>query len=904
MARLEDLTPGAVVKGVLADALVTVVSGAWHGDAVLEITYKDPQGNVGNELIYRDREPSLEIAESGLPFSFDGDGELFRLVSEAYRIHLAYLFDPMLAVHTSMVEPLPHQITAVYGEMLKRQPLRFLLADDPGAGKTIMAGLLIKELLIRGDVERCMVVCPGSLVEQWQDELKEKFDLDFTMLTTDNVEATSGNWFDENHRVICRLDKLARNDDLKEKLKRSADWDLVICDEAHKMSASFFGQEVKFTKRHQLGQLLSKNTRNFLLMTATPHNGKETDFQLFLSLIDGDRFEGRFRDGVHVTDASDIMRRMVKEDLVRFDNTPLFPERRAYTINYKLSDPEAQLYTAVTGYVREEFNRVERLEEGRKGTVGFALTILQRRLASSPAAIHESLKRRKARLEARLREAELLKRGESLQQPEWLRNIKLEDQEDIDDFEEAPDSEIEDLEDQLVDQASAARSIPELQAEIAILAQLESLAEKVRRSNADRKWEELSRILQDNPEMLDDEGHRRKLVIFTEHKDTLEYLAEKIGALIGRPEAVVTIHGGLAREVRRNAQESFTNDKTVEILVATDAAGEGINLQRAHLMVNYDLPWNPNRLEQRFGRIHRIGQKEVCHLWNLVASETREGEVFLRLCQKLEEESKAFKGRIFDVLGKAFSETPLRQLLMDAIRYGDQPEVRARLTQTVETALDKDHLAGLIDQHALTHEAMDANQVQKIREDMQRAEAQRLQPHYVAAFFVEAFQRLGGTIHKREEGRHEIKHVPSLIRSRDRAIGVGRAVLPRYQRVTFHKELISMEGRPMAAFISPGHPILDCTIDVLLEQHRDLLKRGAVLIDEERPGREAPSPLLPRARHSRWSGPPLWGPTGGVTKARVRGDRRGRAGDGSRCGAVSGLPPCRGRRAGRSGDVS
>ena len=408
--KLEDLQANAAVRGVLPEGLATVVGVQWFGSEALELTYKTPAGKVANELLYRDDESRLQIVEIGRPWSFDGDGALFRLVSEAQRIRLAHLFDPVLAVHTSVVEPLPHQITAVYESMLPRQPLRFLLADDPGAGKTIMAGLLIKELIARGDLQRCLVVCPGSLAEQWQDELYRRFHLPFDILTNDKLEAArTGNWFLEANLVIARLDKLSRNEDVQHKLQApDCRWDLVVCDEAHKMSATFFGGEVKYTKRYRLGQLLSGLTRHFLLMTATPHNGKEEDFQLFMALIDGDRFEGRFRDGVHVAEVSDLMRRMVKENLLKFDSTPLFPERIAYTVPYRLSDAEARLYADVTDYVREEFNRAEALENDRRaGTVGFALTILQRRLASSPAAIHQSLRRRRERLESRLRELEV-----------------------------------------------------------------------------------------------------------------------------------------------------------------------------------------------------------------------------------------------------------------------------------------------------------------------------------------------------------------------------------------------------------------------------------------------------------------------------------------------------------------
>jgi len=660
MARLEELKRGTTVKGILPDGFITVVDVSWIGSVAVELTYKDSQGKLANELIYRDRESDLEILEAGQPWSFDGAPDLFRLVSEAHRIRLAYLFDPLLAVHTSLVEPLPHQITAVYETMLPRQPLRFLLADDPGAGKTIMTGLLIKELIARGDLQRCLIVCPGNLVEQWQDELYRRFHLPFEIMTNDKYEAArTGNWFAENPLSICRLDKLSRNEDVQEKLK-TTDWDIVVCDEAHKMSASFWGGEIRRTKRYQLGQLLSTLTRHFLLLTATPHNGKEEDFQLFMALIDGDRFEGKFRDGVHAASTSDLMRRMVKEDLLRFDGRPLFPERRAYTVEYELSDGEADLYERVTRYVREEFNRAEQLaNDGHRGTIGFALTILQRRLASSPEAIYQSLRRRKERLEKRCREEELLRRGAEVR-IDWQKGVPTLSDDDLEDLEDAPDEEVEDTEERVVDLASAAQTIHELKAEIAILRNLEQVALQVRQSKTDRKWDELSRLLQNQTEMFDAHGHRRKLIIFTEHRDTLNYLQERIGSLIGRPEAVVTIHGGMGREERKKAETLFTQDKNTEVLLATDAAGEGINLQRAHLMVNYDLPWNPNRLEQRFGRIHRIGQTEVCHCWNLVASKTREGDVYRRLLEKLEEERNALGGKVFDILGKlTFNDQPL-----------------------------------------------------------------------------------------------------------------------------------------------------------------------------------------------------------------------------------------------------
>ncbi len=858
MTRLEDLQPTAAVRGILPDQIVTVVSVQWFGSEALELTYKAPSGRVANELLYRHDEQRLQIVEHGRPWSFDGDGHMFRLVSEAHRIRLAHLFDPVLAVHTSLVEPLPHQITAVYEAMLPRQPLRFLLADDPGAGKTIMAGLLIKELIARGDLQRCLVVCPGSLAEQWQDELFRRFQLPFEILTNDKLEAArTGNWFLENNLVIARLDKLSRNEDVQQKLQvPECHWDLVICDEAHKLSATFFGGEVKYTKRYHLGQLLSALTRHFLLMTATPHNGKEEDFQLFMALLDGDRFEGRFRDGVHQVDISDLMRRMVKETLVKFDGTPLFPERIAYTVPYKLSNAEAQLYKEVTDYVREEFNRAEALaNDKRAGTVGFALTILQRRLASSPEAIYQSLRRRSERLQKRLRELELLQRGAAAEA--MASSTPVLDAEDVEDLEDAPDNEVEAAEEEILDQATAARTIGELKAEIATLGHLESLALAVRRSGEDRKWRELASLLGEifTPAAIPKDGPaadsaktpskipppkpspHQKLVVFTEHRDTLSYLETRVTTLLGRKEAVVVIHGGMGREERMKAQESFRHNPEVNVLLATDAAGEGINLQRAHLMVNYDLPWNPNRIEQRFGRIHRIGQTEVCHLWNLVAEETREGDVYRTLLEKLEQARQTLGGQVFDVLGKIqFEGRPLRELLIQAIRYGDRPDIRAKLTQVIADAVDRPHLQDLLEERALAHDVMDASRVARVREDMERADARRLQPHYIESFFLEAFAQLGGTVRQREPRRYEITHVPAPVRNRDRMIGTGEPVLPRYERIAFEKSFIAPQGEALAAFICPGHPLLDATLDLTLDRHRDLLRRGTVLVDDRDTG--------------------------------------------------------------------
>ena len=866
MAKLEDLKLHASVHGVIPDAAVSIAQVQWHGDSAIELTYTDESGRVGNTLLYRSDEQRLALVDESRSWSLDSDGGLFRLVSEAERIRLAHLFDPRLAVHTSMIDPLPHQITAVYEVMLRQQPLRFLLADDPGAGKTIMAGLLIKELIARGDIERCLIVCPGNLVEQWQDELRSKFQLSFEIATTEKLEtARTGNWFAETDLAIARLDKLARDEDVQAKLKASGTgWDLIVCDEAHKMSASRFGNEVKYTKRYRLGQLLSSRTRNFLLLTATPHNGKEVDFQLFLALLDRDRFAGRARDGAAQVEVDDLMRRMVKEKLRRFDGQPLFPERIAHTLPYALSERESQLYQEVTEYVRREFNRAdEALNKQRRGTVGFALTILQRRLASSPAAIQQSLRRRRERLLTRQREVEVVQRANALQE-----TMSLFDQDDLDDsdpfdrFDEVSEEEVEELGRTILDQATASRTITELKAEIATLRRLEQLAREVT-LHVDTKWQELSKTLSELLDLPRTSGaaaedappygsrpipppqpsRDQKIVIFTEHRDTLDYLHDNIiRQLLGRGEAVAVIHGGLRRGERQQEQERFLHDANVRVLLATDAASEGINLQRAHLMINYDLPWNPNRIEQRFGRIHRIGQTEVCHLFNLVSAETREGDVYIKLLEKIEIARRALGGQVFDVLGQLqFEGQPLRHLLIEAIRYGHQPDVRRRLETAVAGAVDTDHFTALLEQNALAPEFMDESSVANVRSEMERAAARRLQPHYVRAWFRDAFPRLGGAIRERESGRFQITHVPAAIRDHARASGRGAAseTLPRsYERIVFDKELIAPAGRPPADLLCSGHPLLEATLGLTLERHRDLLRRGAILVDEQDHGRQ------------------------------------------------------------------
>jgi len=836
--RLEDLSVGATVEGLLPDTPVSIRAIDRFGPDTLSVTYRTSDGLLGERLLTRGDQSTLRVRAKGRAWSFAADGGLYRLAAEARRIRLAHLFDPMLAVHLSSIRPLPHQVQAVYGELLPRQPLRFLLADDPGAGKTIMAGLYAKELLLRGDLARCLIVAPGGLVAQWQDELADKFGLEFDILSRDMIESSrSGNPFAERNLLLARLDQLSRNEDLQAKLGET-DWDLIIVDEAHRMSAHFYGDEIEETKRYRLGKLLGRISRHFLLMTATPHSGKEEDFQLFLALLDADRFAGKFRDGAHTVDTRDLMRRMVKEKLLTFEGTPLFPERRATTVAYKLSDPEQRLYDEVTAYVVEEMNRAQRLTEdgeGRRGnSVGFALTILQRRLASSPAAIYESLQRRRRRLEGERGARQAAARGvtASGQSERLARLLATDDLHELFEGDELTGDEQEDLADEVTASASAARSLEELGHEIQTLTRLEELSRRVRDAGTDAKWAELRGLLDEATELRHSDGSRRKLIVFTEHRDTMDYLVHRLGTYLARPDAVVKIYGGTGREERRAIEQRFTQDPDCTILVATDAAGEGLNLQRAHLVINYDLPWNPNRIEQRFGRVHRIGQTEVCHLWNLVAKDTREGQVYLTLLAKVEVQTKAYGGQVFDVLGQAFEGRPLRDLLMQAIRYGDQPETRARLEEVIDATVGEG-VRDLVAQRGLATEVMGQADVEAVRLRMEEASARRLQPHYVQLFFLAGFDLLGGRVLEREAGRFEVRNVPAELRARDRQTGRGAPLLARYERICFDPQYAHLPGKARAEVIAPGHPLLDVVLDLVSERHGRLLAEGTILVDDQ-----------------------------------------------------------------------
>ena len=821
MIRLEDLKLGMRVNGVEPGQTVTLRDVELYSDAA-NVIYRRSDGTIGQRLLFRSHESELSLAQIERRWQFDADGAMFRLVSEAYRIQLAHQFDPQLAVHTSDVEPLPHQITAVYKDMLPRKRLRFLLADDPGAGKTIMAGLLIRELMARGDLRRCLICVPGKLSEQWREELMTKFQLEFEILSS--ASQTSGNPFKRFDLIIVSVDR-AKKDAMKTQL-RSTRWDLIVCDEAHQMSASVYGRRVEKTQRYRLGEQLRRLTHHFLLMTATPHNGKDNDFRVFLQLLDKQQFG---EDSLPRVDIAAQMRRMVKEDLRKFDGRPLYPERMAYTVDYRLSGSERDLYEEVTDYIRTEFARADDMASNARRNVGFALTILQRRLASSPKAIFESLKRRRSRLESQLHNRR------KTSSPETSRSSNGPMDEDLQDL---LDIEQEEPQAEFINRSTASASVADLQNEIRTLKKLERQAYRLCLSGRDRKWEELCKLFS-VPEIRTSSGRQRKLIIFTEYRDTLTYLVDRLRAL-RLPNEVLAIEGSMPLPRRREAEYRFRNDPGATILVATDAAGEGINLQTAHLMVNYDLPWNPNRLEQRFGRIHRIGQREVCHLWSLVAGETREGMVYKRLLEKMQALSNALDGQVFDILGNSFQEVSLQDLMIDAIRYGDNPDIKAKLDKAIDNSTEKEQVRQLLRKQALVTDSIDVSEIMQLKEDIERASAGHLQPHYVRACFRAAFAHLGGDIRtlQREAGRYAIDHVPAVLRLYARNNNYP-VVHDQYRRICFDKTLIRRADSLEAEFIRPGHPLLDATIAQIWAARNDALKRGAILVDERSQCRKA-----------------------------------------------------------------
>ncbi|MFN3689378.1 MAG: helicase-related protein, partial [Fimbriimonadales bacterium] len=733
---------------------------------------------------------------------FRTDPEAFFLALEAHRLHYAYLFDPQLAVNVSQIDPLPHQIEAVYHYILRQPDVRFLLADDPGAGKTIMAGLLIKELKYRGVARRILLVTPGHLKLQWQREMKEKFGEQFVVVDRSVQDAHWGrNVWQEQDQIITSMD-FAKQADVMEGLGE-AHWDLVVVDEAHKMAAYQYGQKTSKTARYRLGELLSQRTAGMLLLTATPHRGDPENFRLFLDLLRPGFFSdvATLEQSVQQRDNPLFLRRL-KEDLKDFHGRPLFPPRHVKTRVFQLSDEEKRLYNALTQYVEQEYNRALL---GDNRNTAFALILLQRRFASSIYAARKSLERRKQRLEKLLQTGQrFTEEGQGLLYPDW---------DELDDLDE---SERIHVEDELLEKLTNARTLGELQAEIDTLDRLVRLAKTAERQEFETKFRELTEVVQEL-KLLD---KHEKLLVFTESRDTLNYL---VGKLRRMGFEVVELHGGMNMDERIRAEHEFRHHK--QVMVSTEAGGEGINLQFCSLMINYDIPWNPNRLEQRMGRIHRYGQTRDVYIYNLVAGDTREGEVLAALLEKLDQiKQQLGSDRVFDVINDVL-DVNLRDLIIEAV-------TNRRNWQEIVRELQATPDAELIERvRRATQESLATRHIdmQAIEGETRRARENRLSPEYVERFFERAARLLNIEARRDPEGVWRVNKVPYEIRRLPEAFKRQYGeVYPDYQRLAFDKRIAREKNAEFAAL---GHPLLESISLYLREKHAPDLQRGALFSD-------------------------------------------------------------------------
>ncbi|MDP9372659.1 MAG: SNF2-related protein, partial [Chloroflexota bacterium] len=723
---------------------------------------------------------------------FTADGERFRLAALAERIRAAAQYDPHFAVGASQVDPLPHQIDAVYNHLLRSPRIRFLLADDPGAGKTIMAGLLLKELQHRGVVDRTLIITPANLTLQWQDELRNRFDEDFTVIRGEQLKALPGAELWEQHpRAIISVD-LAKRAEVRATFE-GVHWDLVVVDEAHKMAAYRYGQKIEKRQAYQLGEALGERTDHLLLMTATPHRGNPDNFRLLLALLDPDLFETT--DGTAAilkqTDMPIFLRRL-KEGMVDFESKPLFPPREVETIGYELVGIEKRLYDEVSDYVEQRYERAKMLDERQRRNVGLALAVLQRRLASSVRAIRASLARREEKLTARLKEMR-----QNPAAPVVLPMIPTAAGWDSLDDEE-PDDEQErwEIEEAVLGTALSSQSVRETELEIEEVRRLHELALEAERaaesSNAERKLAELRGVL--HRDLVDGKNlyeSGEKLLVFTENKDTLDYLVERFGAW---GFTVATIYGGTDQDTRRAQQELFkrkNEEGGAQVMVATEAAGEGINLQFCRLMVNYDIPWNPNRLEQRMGRIHRYGQRHSVQIFNIVAANTREGQVLDTILDKLERmRTDLGRENVYDIIGDLLTASDLAELFQDAIlKRQSLEEIRAKIEQTVDLNEQRRRMAAALVE-SLAADKLSQDALNDIREQVRTANEQRLVPEYVERFVVAAFRaltadnKLRADIRPRtaDPGVWQIEAVPHFIRL---AAPAGHSIKPSYPQIIF-----------------------------------------------------------------------------------------------------------------------
>ncbi len=792
-----------------------------------------PDGSLEEVVISADEAASLLTASATPGVARLADPADMRLLVESARIRLAYAHDRQFAVSLSGIRTLPHQIEAVYQKMLPQPRLRFLLADDPGAGKTIMAGLLIKELKLREAIDRVLILCPAPLTIQWQDEMQRWFNETFDIIFSAVDQQQLNNPWERCTQIIASID-YAKQADVRERVWQQH-WDLVIIDEAHKCSArtksggAGRAPQIDPTKRYELAIKLAEQTDHVLLMTATPHHGDEDKFAHFLRLVDPDLFPEPHRLGEQATDLrGDIFRlgdncpwmlRRLKEDLKDMDGQRLFPDRHAVTVPFTLNAEEFGLYKAVTGYINQF---IPQQQGQRKTSAALARTVLQRRLASSACAIHESIKRRVQKQQALLDELEALPPAQRSRKLAALQGRLVDIEQDEDDLDDAD-------RDVLINEFTAAVELEQLRAEIAALKDLVEQARRVREAANDSKLKALKECLA-RATFAELKDGRGKLLIFTEHRDTLNYIKEHLGHW---GYTTCEIHGGMNPRERQRAQEAFRTQ--AQVCVATEAAGEGINLQFCHLMINYDMPWNPTRLEQRLGRIHRIGQREDCYAFNFVATEgvggdaIVEGRILQRLLLKLEVMKGSLAGRVFDVIGEVLALNDvnlpemLREAALDPRRLDDYLDQIDRIDP--ERLKRYEEATGI----ALARANVDFSGFQKRNLEI---EERRLMPKYVEQQFIEAARRIGLRVEPRADGLWRVEHVLADLRS-ERLASVkklGKAE-SEYRKISFLKETLEQVQHLDAVLMGPGHPLYAAVDEKLNEVLSHAIGATAFFLD-------------------------------------------------------------------------
>ena len=832
-----DLKPNIVVEGPFFPEAIQVLVTVPVGASVKIIGKGKKTNQVYDPILNEEQIASLIASPENE--AFNGDPIRFRLGVEALRLGLAYEYDPYFSLSIARVDPLPHQLEAVYDYFMRLARIRFLLADDPGAGKTIMAGLLIKELKIRGLVNRILIVTPANLSFQWQRELQDKFREKFEVVRSDVLRANYGTnpWQDKN-QVITSISWVSRIEDAKESLLRSH-WDLVIVDEAHKMSA--YSTDKK-TLAYQLGEALSGMTDHYLLMTATPHKGDPDNFCLFLSLLDKDVYGDvkSLEEAMTRQEAPFYLRRL-KEALVSFPDPEtgevkaLFTRRIVQTVPFEISEEEFDLYDSLTRYVESQSIRAAREDSARARAVGFTMAMLQRRFASSIYAVRRTLERMKEKRER------ILADPEKYRQEQISRRLP-------EDFDELPDDEKQEIIADL-EEAVASFDPNDLREEIADLSGLISLAKPLERNEIEVKIRSLRDLLTKQGFFNDP---KMKLLIFTEHKDTLDFLAGdgKDGRPLGKLRewglSLTQIHGGMkigdrdSPGTRIYAEREFR--ESAQILIATEAAGEGINLQFCWLMINYDIPWNPVRLEQRMGRIHRYGQEKDCLIFNFVTTNTREGRVlsklFERIAQIEDDLDPKRTGKVFNVLGEIFPANQLERMLRDMYAHNNMTEelIKQRIIEEVDPERFRN-----ITNSTLEGLAKRELNLSAIVGKSAEAKERRLVPEVIQDFFMQSAPISG--VHVSQPSKH--KPVYRIGKVPRNLWPIGEKLEPRfgrlgreYAQVIFDKKILQSE--PTAEWVTPGHPLFEAVRDDVQELVRKDMENGAAYLDLHR---ETPSRL-------------------------------------------------------------